>query len=131
MISADTLAIVRTIAFAIAGLICAGYALAAFWGVPPEALPQFLPLAAGITAAIAFFLAALIAGPTNTNAALDESYHADRRTAASVGFWGAILIGTTLWLTDTGEELQLAITLTGASAAFLLTHALLDLRGNQ
>jgi hypothetical protein len=73
----------------------------------------------------------MIAGPTNTNAALDEGYDADRRTAASAGFWGAILSGTTLWLSGTGGELQLAITLTGASAIFLLTHAMLDFRGSR
>ncbi|WP_299413257.1 hypothetical protein [uncultured Sulfitobacter sp.] len=131
MITPDTIATVRMIAFALAGLMCGGYALAALWGIPSQNLPHFLPLGAGIIAAIAFALAALIVGPQNTNAALDESYHTDRRTAASTGFWAAIVIGTTLWLTSTGGTLQLAITLTGASAVFLLTHALLDFRGSR
>lgn len=127
MISTNALTSVRTIAFAIAGLISGGYAIATLMGV--NGLPHWLPLTAGGIAALVFAVTALLAGHRNTAASLDESYQHDRRTAGNIGFWTAILTGTTLWLAQIGDERQLAITLTLASAVYLLAHVVLEVRG--
>jgi hypothetical protein len=123
----ETLTWIRSIAYAIAGLTCAGYASAALAGVGP--LPHWLPITSGIAAAIVFFISAAFAGPQNTAASLDESYQKDRRTAGVIGFWAAMITGTALWLLDIGGELQLAITMNTAAAMFLLTHVVLEFRG--
>lgn len=129
MISAQTLTIVRILAFALGGIICATYALAALAGVNPHQLPHWLPLATAILIFVVFFIAALSAGKRNTNAALDESYQSDQKTAAGFGFWTALGTGTALWLLDIGGQMQLAITLTSASAMFFFCQVTLDLRG--
>lgn len=131
MISSDTLGLIRMITFGIAGLICSAYALSTLFGITPGLIPNWLPIAAGCVAAIAFTIAAVFAGSDSTNAALDESYHADRKTAAAAGFWGALVIGTALWLSNTGGTFQLAITLTGSAAIFLLLQVALELRGRR
>jgi len=129
MITTDSLTLIRMLAFAIAGLICAAYAGAALLSAPPDVLLHWAPpIAGGITAGIVFVTSSL-AGAQKADAAFDESYRADRRTAATAGFWSAITIGTLLWLTQTGGTLQLAITLTGSASVFLLMQAALDLRG--
>jgi hypothetical protein len=131
MLTTDAISTVRITAFASAGAICGLYAFSAYLSGTTSILPDWSPLAAGALAALAFSCAAFLAGPQNTNAALDESYFADKKTAASAGFWAALFIGTAQWLTGTGGAMQLATTLTGASAVYLLTQAALDLRGRR
>lgn len=129
MISAEALSTIRTVAYGAAGIVCAGYALAALLSPAPETLPHWAPLTAGIFIAIVIFASAFVAGPANTAASLDESYREDQRTAAVFGFWGAIGCGVALWLLDLGGAMQLAITMTFSSGVFLLAHVVLELRG--
>lgn len=131
MISTDSLTLIRMITFGIAVVICAAYACAATLGIPPEALPHWAPITAGAVAAAVVFGVSLLANASATIAAFDESYRADRRTAAFAGFWGGIISGTLLWLTQAGGDLQLAITLTSAAAVFLLVQSALDLLGRR
>ncbi|MEQ6202033.1 hypothetical protein ABMC88_03165 [Sulfitobacter sp. HNIBRBA2951] len=88
MISTDSLTLIRMITFGIAVVICAAYACAATLGIPPEALPHWAPITAGAVAAAVVFGVNLLANASATIAAFDESYRADRRTAAFAGFWG-------------------------------------------
>lgn len=129
MITTQNLINIRTLTFAIGGLMCGGYALAALLGTDRGDLPHWLPPMAGIMVAVVYFIAAYVAGPDRTNAATDESYQHDGRLAAAVGFWVALAMGTGLWITGLGGAMQLAITLTTAAAAFMLAHVVLDLRG--
>lgn len=129
--SAQALSNLRTLVFGLTGSICAIYAFAALLLEDTGALPHWMPPAAGIAAAGVFFLAAAFAGRENMNASLDEGYRDDRRSAGVAGFWAAIVIGTVLWFGDLGGTLQLAITLTGASAGLLLAHVVLELRGRR
>lgn len=129
MFTSHTLAILRTGAFALAGFISALFATLTLLDPQTEVLPAWLPLGAGLTAAIAIFAVSFAAGGRNAAAAFDESYRSDGALAGFWGFWGAIAIGTCLWLTGAGGDMQLAITLTGSSAIYLLSHVLLDLRG--
>jgi len=125
--NAQTLTWIRSTTFAVAGLICATFALGALFGV--QALPNWLPIAGGVMAALIVFVCAAIAGPRNMAASLDESYHTDKRTAATFGFWGALATGTGLWLLNIGGDMQLAITMNVAAALYLLSQVVMDLRG--
>lgn len=125
----ETLTLIRSTAFALAGLVCASYAIAALVGV--RALPHWLPLTSSAAAAVIFFICAALAGPRAIAASLDESYHADQRTSGVVGFWAAMITGTSLWLFDIGGQLQLAITMNIAAALFLLSHVVLEYRGHR
>jgi len=129
MISAHALTILRTLAFAFGGLVCASYALAALAGVTPDKLPHWLPPFTAACIFVVIFFASLSAGKRNTKAALDESYQSDISTASGLGFWTALGTGTALWVLDIGGHLQLAITLTSASAVFFISQVTLDLRG--
>jgi hypothetical protein len=125
----QTLTFVRCVAFAIAGLICTAYAAATLLGL--DFLPHWLPITGGLGAAVVFSASAMLAGPRNTAASLDESYHADRRSAAVIGFWSAMVTGTGLWLLNIGGNMQLAITMNVAAAMFLLSHVVLEYRGHR
>jgi hypothetical protein len=126
--SSQTLTLVRTILYAMAGVICLGYAAAAIFQV--QNLPHWLPVATALAVAALFFAAAWIAGDRNIATSLDESYQLDRYIAATAGFWTAIGTGTMLWVFSLGAPLQLAITLTLSSAAFFLTHVVREIRGH-
>jgi len=129
MITSHTLSNVRLVAFAIAGTLCAAYALSALIHPAAPIVPDWLPITAGALAGVVFFVAGILAGPRVTSATLDESYQSEHRTAGFIGFWVAIVSGVGLWQTGLGGQLQLAITLTLASAAFLLMQVVLELRG--
>lgn len=129
MVSAQTLSLVRVISFGIGGLISLAFAVATLLDFNPSPLPHWLPIATAVVIAIIYFLAAALAGPHNMRAALDESHTEDARLAATLGFWTALATGTALWLLNLGGTLQLAITLTTASAVFFLAHVVLEVRG--
>ena len=126
--TSQTLTLIRTGLYAIAGLICLSYASAALFGV--QALPHWAPIATAALVAVTFFAAAWLAGAQNMGVSLDESYRADAQSAAAMGFWMALGTGTFLWVFSLGAELQLAITLTLSSAVFFLTHVVKEIRGN-
>ena len=125
----QTISNVRIFGFGAAGIICAAYAFATLVGLQLSFLPNWLPIAAGIVASILLVAATLLGGAKATAASLDESYHADRLRAGNLGFWTAIITGVILWQADLGGNMQQAITLTLASAVYLLTHVVLELRG--
>jgi hypothetical protein len=131
MRTSSALSNVRAIAFGAAGTVCAIYAFATLLVADPGQLPHWAPLIAGCLAALTLFAASFAAGPRIISASFDEGYQNDRRSAAVAGFWSALSIGTTLWLGNIGGESQLAITLTGASAVFLLTHVFLEIKGRR
>jgi hypothetical protein len=85
----EALTLIRTIAFKIAGFICAAYAMAASAGVP-----HWLPITGGITAAAIIFVSSAFAGPRTMAAFLDEGDQTDTRTAPVVGLWAAMVTGT-------------------------------------
>jgi hypothetical protein len=129
MLSTDTLGLIRTVAFGVSGLACTVYAIATLWAPQADRLPDWLPIAASIALAVTIFSALFVGGRHNAAAAMDEAYRADNTTAAALGFWGALVIGLGLWLTGAGGEMQLAITLTGASAIYMLAHVVFEVRG--
>lgn len=102
----EALTLIRTIAFAIAGFICAAYAVAASAGV--SGLTHWLPITGGITAAAIIFVSGAFAGPCTMAAFLDEGDQTDTRTAPVVGLWAAMVTGTGLWILDFGGDLKLA-----------------------
>lgn len=128
-LSSDTLSGIKTLCLGASGLICSGYAVGAFLLETPQDLPDWLPLLAGGLAALVIFVTAALAGPRNTNAALDESYRQDRQTAAAMGFWAALGMGLFLWLSGLGNGMDLAITLTSSAAVFLLVQVWLEVKG--
>jgi len=108
MITSHTLSNVRLVAFAIAGTLCAAYALSALIHPAAPIVPDWLPITAGALAGVVFFVAGILAGPRVTSATLDESYQSEHRTAGFIGFWVAIVSGVGLWQTGLGGQLQLA-----------------------
>lgn len=129
MLSSQSITNVRIIGFGIAGVVCLSYAIATLVGIRISFLPDWLPIAMGVAVAALFFLATLLGGARATAASLDESYQMDRLRAGNLGFWSALMTGVILWQANLGGDMRLAITMTMASAVYLLAHVVLELRG--
>lgn len=125
----ETLTAIRTAIFAVAGLACAFYVLSALSGSASGLALSWLPPLAGVCVAVLIFGVTFYAGRNSAEAAYDEQYAATNRSAASAGFWAAIVLGSAVLFTGIAAPYQLAITLSGAAGTYFLAHVLFELRG--
>ncbi|MGH1576964.1 hypothetical protein [Planktotalea sp.] len=130
---AQTLTNVRLIVLGIAGLVCASYSgLAILWDNPQPFSP-WLPGIAGVFAAIVITLSAILAGPRNTQIAMDELYRAEWGKAVQISYWIGILLFIAGAVAITRDWISPAAGIAAAGTAYgaspMLLFCLISLRG--
>lgn len=88
----ETLSKISLFGFAVAGLVCAGYSLAALASNSPDPFAPWLPAVSGVAAAAIIWVSALSAGDSKADAAFDEFYKIEWRKAVGFAYWFAILL---------------------------------------
>ena len=116
-----------------AGVVCLAYGVLAILTGRPDPMPQFIPGAAGVAAAVAIYLAFWQAGAASRKAASDEMFTQEMNGAIKVGFWVGIFLypafAPFLIAGMTTFEVAFAAMGTLMAAAYLLTFAVSTLRG--
>ncbi|MEO1000154.1 MAG: hypothetical protein AAFW69_06080 [Pseudomonadota bacterium] len=127
LLSPTALVRLRTVAMGLAGLVALGYALSVLLTGRLDLVSPWLPVAAGLGAAVLVAAAAFATAEGGVAQAMDELYRAENGRALAIGYWSAIVIylvfgglvaaGTLA----AGLALPAMATLTGA--AYLIPYA--------
>lgn len=131
--NADALARIRVGVFGLAGLVCASYSVLAIAGDTPNPMQPWLPIVAGVAAAIVLWLSAFAAGQHNADRAFDELYHLEWSKAVRFSYWFAValypIFGAFLALGWVSGSTAFAAMGTATGAAPLLSFCIITLRG--
>ncbi len=131
--TSHALFLTRSLSMALAGVICALYAILVVVQGRPDPLPFWIPSVVGVAAALAIWASVGASRPKVVNAAFDEGYRADSVLAERMGFWVAIalhpIFGAQLYMDWISWPSAFAAMGTLTAATYLLGSAILDFRG--
>ncbi len=129
----QALTMTRSVSMALAGVVCAAYAVLVLISGQPDPMPFWIPGGAGFLAMLVIWFVASTSGRKAVEAGFDEGYIADAVLAQRIGFWVAIwlypVFAVPLSLGWIGWPSAFAAMGTLTAATYLLGSVILDLRG--